>query len=520
MIPTHRMPTIQSGPVDLLLITPYGVENRGIRYVAAALRRAGFKAAMVFFKRWVNNDIREPSDGEYELLARLAADLRPRLIGFGFGAPYLTIVTKATQLLRRRCQVPVLWGGVHPTVCPEECIDIADFVCVGEGEEATVELLQALLNQGDPATVPGIWSRRDGKVCPGTARPLIQELDSLPFPACMDGLTWFIEDGRIRREDPVAGTVEYRIYPARGCPYQCSYCHSHVIRRITRELPGRFYRFRSVANVIAELEVALATLPRIRRVKFDSDVFAFPRRWIEEFAREYGRRIAIPFELLTYPGELDEQDLRLLKEAGLRKIQTGIQSGSDRVVAESYGRKSTSGDILKLSGDASRAGVEIAYDLIFDNPQATAADKRAVVELLLQLHHPFTIYLYSLTLFPRTRLAQEFLAAGLVTPEQIEGRATKSFRQFRLSFDYPRSPEEQFWIALTILAAKRGVPRPLVRALMELPALAAHPAPLVALARAADLAKVATIAGRMLLDGELTLFKLRQYGSLKRMISQ
>jgi len=504
----------------VVLVSPYGIENRGVRYIAASLEEAGFHPVLVFFKRWVNNDIEPPTEREYELLAEHVTGLSPVLVGIGFGAPYLGVVTEATRRIRAASGAPVLWGGVHPTVCPDECIPVADFVCVGEGEHAPVELARALADGTPTAGIPGLWSRRGDAVEQGPARPLLQDLDSLPMPAYLYRDTVLIEDNRCTAGDPIVGTVEYRIYPARGCPYQCTYCHAHVLRRITKGTPGRFYRYRSVESVIGELEAARRILPRIRRVKFDSDVFAFPSAWIEEFCAAYRARIGIPFELLTYPGELDEADLRLLKDAGLRKLQTGIQSGSDREVAESYGRTSTAGDIMDLSAQASRVGIEVAYDLIFDNPLAGEADKRAVIELLLKLHRPFNIYLYSLTLFPRTHLAEEFITKGLAGPADIEGQATKSFRQFRLSFDWPRQPEEEFWIALTILAAKRVVPRSVVRRLMESRPLRARPGPLVAAARVSDVAKAGAIALRMLRDGELTVFKLRQYGTLKRLISQ
>lgn len=504
----------------VVLVSLYGIENRGVRYIAASLKDAGFHPVLVLLKRWVNNDIEPPTDAEYRLVVELIAEQAPVLVGFGFGAPYLGVVSEVTRRLGERCDVPVLWGGVHPTVCPDECITEADYVCVGEGEHATVELCRALVDGAPTGEIPGLWTRRGEIIEEGPPRPLLQDLDALPLPAYLYDDTFLVEDGRCVQGDPIVETAEYRIYPARGCPYQCTYCHAHVLRRITKGTPGRFYRYRSVESVIGELEAALRLLPRIRRVKFDSDVFAFPPSWIGEFSEAYRARVGIPFELLTYPGELDEADLLLLKGAGLRKIQTGIQSGSDRELAESYGRKSTAGDILDLSAKASRVGLEVAYDLIFDNPMAGESDKRSVVELLLKLQRPFNIYLYSLTLFPRTRLAEEFLVKGLVGPEDIEGRATKSFRQFRLSFDWVREPEEEFWIALTILAAKRYVPRAVVRRLMESRTLRQHPAPLVALARVADVAKAGVIATRMLLDGELTIFKLRQYGTLKRLISQ
>lgn len=510
----------QSDNRRVVLATPYGIENRGVRYIASTLRARGFEPHLVLLKRWVNNDLQPPTEVEEELFINLVKDIDPLLVGIGFGAPYFPMMTGLTKRLRTAVNIPVLWGGVHPTVCPEECIEHVDFVCVGEGEECTTELAAALQGKGSVTDVAGLWLHRNGEVIQTPPRPLLQELDSLPFPQQMHPDTWFIEDNRLRRTDPLAGTVEYRIYPTRGCPYKCTYCHAHVLRKVVKGTPGKFYRYRSVENVLLELEAAIDQLPRIRRVKFDGDVFAFPKKWIEEFASAYRERINIPFELLTYPGELDQDDLRLLKSAGLRKVQTGIQSGSDRELLDNYGRKSKTADIVELSRFVAEIGIEVAFDLIFDNPLASEQDKRSVVELLLRLHHPFTVYLYSLTLFPKTKLTEELLAAGKITPDDVEGRATKSLRQFRLSFDWPRSPEDRFWIALSVLAAKRFIPKTLIEHCLDNQWLHQHPAPLERLAKTADLAKVGTIALRMLLDGELTVFKLRQYGSRKRVISQ
>lgn len=504
----------------VVLITPYGEENRGIRYLSAILRSEGFEPHMIFFKRWVNNALKPPTGREEELLALKVREISPALVGIGFGAPYFRVARHLTSKLRSVSDATILWGGVFPTVCPEDCIEHADAVCIGEGEFVTLDVASAIAEGRPLSEVDGLWVNQDGKVHKTPARQLIQDLDALPFPEYMAPDTWYIEDDRCRETDPITGTVEYRVYPTRGCPYNCSYCHSHVMRAITHKQGGRYYRMRSVDDVIAELEYGVRTLPKIRRVKFDGDVFAFPKAWIAEFAQKYGQRVGIPFELLTYPGELDLDDYRLLKTAGLRKIQTGIQSGSQKELVDAYGRKSTSSDILELNRTIREVDIEVVYDLIFDNPLATDEDKRSIVELLMRLEHPFSIYMYSLTLFPKTRLVTELIERGLATPDDVEGRANKSFHQFRLSLDWPRPKEDLFWIALTILAAKPFVPRRLILRLMDNQTLRHNPAPLVAIAKVADLAKVTIIALRMLADGELTLFKLRQYGLFGKVISQ
>ncbi len=503
----------------VMIVSPYGIENRGTRYITAVLRAAGFRPCLVLFKRWVNNGIEPPTETEERLLADLARRLDPLLIGIGFGAPYLQIVTRLTARLRESVAAPILWGGVFPTVCPDECIGHADYVCVGEGEHPTLDLCQALAAGARTDAIPNLWARRGTEVVRNAPRPLLRDLDTLPVPDLGAPDTWFIEDGRLRETDPIAGTAEYRIYPTRGCPYACTYCHNSVLRELFRG-HGAFYRMRSVENVIAELELAQRRLPRIRRVKFDGDVFAFPEAWIREFADQYRRRIGRPFELLTYPGELDEDDLVRLRKAGLCKVQTGIQSGSDDEVRTVYGRRSTTSSVLDFARTCRRARVPVVFDLIFDNPLAGRDDKRRMIELLLALPRPFKIYIYSLTVFPRTALAKDLLERGLIGPDDIEGRATKSFRQFRLSLDYPRPREDTFWICLAILSSKSFVPRAVVRRLMRSEWLRDHPAPLKLFAQVSDLVKDAWIAADMLMHGELTMFKLRQYGSFRRLISQ
>ncbi|MBT3194121.1 MAG: B12-binding domain-containing radical SAM protein [Verrucomicrobia bacterium] len=503
----------------VMLISPYGIENRGVRYIAAVLRSAGFRPVLVLMKRWINNQISPPTEKEQALLLELAQRLNPLLIGIGFGAPYFKVVTALTQQLKQVVDSPILWGGVYPTVCPEACIEHADMVCVGEGEQPVLDLCRALSSGDTALEIPNLWIRSGGDVHKHDPRPLIQDVDALPMPEYGMSETVFIEDDQLRHVDPISETAEYRIYPTRGCPYACSYCNNSILRKIY-EGKGKYYRVRSVESVISELETARQLLPRIRRIKFDGDVFAFPGDWIQRFSEAYAERIGLPFELLTYPGELSADDLRHLKSAGLCKVQTGIQSGSDDEVSTVYKRTSTGSKIHEFSRLTHEIGVPVVYDLIFDNPLAKRDDKRRMIELLLTLDRPFKVYLYSLTVFPKTGLARDLLEQGLITPDDIEGQATKSFEQFRLSLDYPRSAEDVYWICLAILSAKSFIPRAAIRRLMKMPWLMAHPAPLRVLAQAADLAKNAVIAADMLLHGELTMFKIRQYGAFRRMISQ
>jgi radical SAM superfamily enzyme YgiQ (UPF0313 family) len=510
---------VTPNPGPVLLITLYGFQNTGVRLLSAALRRQGFSAPILFMKGWRNNDVRPPTETEIGLLERHVSELRPSLIGFGFGTPYLGIVTELTRRLRTVTDAHIVWGGVHPTIVPEDCIEHADSVCVGEGEGPLVDLARAIRDGDPPDEIANLWIRRADRVVKNPPRPLIADLDELPFTELADAEMAVIDGDRFTTGNPSEDNHLYRIFASRGCPFGCAFCYNSQYRQIYRGL-GRYHRTRSVASVIAELEAAVARLPRLRRVRFDDDSFVFPPSWIDEFCASYPERVGLPFDILLNPQAADETTLRKLKAAGLVHAQVGIQGGSESEVEDHYSRKASNERNLAVARMLSNIGIEVTYDIILDNPLASRADKEAMLDLLLQLPRPFSIFLYSLNHFPKSEITDRLLAGGVITPAEVEGRATKSFSQFRLSLDYPRPAEETFYASLISMSSKGFVPRGLIRRLSRVETLRRHPGPLRLAAETTNAVKLAAVAGKMLVRGELSAFKLAEYASFKRRLIQ
>ncbi|MCK4649548.1 hypothetical protein KAT51_08495, partial [bacterium] len=216
----------------------------------------------------------------------------------------------------------------------------------------------------------------------------------------------------------------------------------------------------------------------------------------------------------------NRQALSQLRKAGLVKIQVGLQSGSKKELKEVYGRDTPNQRILNFAHLTKDLGIEVVYDLIWDNPLSTREDKKEMLNILLQIPRPFKIYMYSLIHFPKTALTNELLNSRVVKAEEVEGKATKSFRQFRLSLWYPRPKEELFWISLSSLTSKTFIPRFFIRFLSRRSLLEKKPATLKWLAFACDFLKASGMALEMFFQGELNPIKLKQYGSLKKLISQ
>ncbi|MBN2055024.1 cobalamin-dependent protein [bacterium] len=508
-----------AAPLRVVLMTPYGIDNGGIRHLAAVARTRGAAVRTIFLKRWRNNNISLPTEREIRLFLDLVTDFSPDLVGIGFGSPYFKPVRDLTERLRTCTKAPIILGGIHPTLMPEACIPWCDYLCIGEGEAAFDELLARMQRGESVRDVRNIWVNHGGKIIRNPVRPLIADLDTVPFRDFTDEGKFFIDDNRVQPGDPLRGASVLRVHASRGCPFHCAFCYNSSLRAVYGSR-GNYYRRRSAGNVLREIHAARRILPRINRIKFDDDSFVHSRTWIDEFTRRYPDEVGLTFDLMLNPQAISEDTLWKLKRAGLDNVQIGIQSASAEESEGLYERRDPNRSVRRFSRLNRLLKLDVVYDVIFDNPLAGPTDKDQLLDLLLRLDQPFKLYLYSLTLFPQSSVTRTMLREGMITPADVEGEATKSFHQFRLSFDWPRSAEDEFYISLTILIAKHFVPRRLIRRLRGSAYLRRRPAMLKAAAQAANLVKMAAIGFTMLRRGDLSMVKIREYASFKRMIFQ
>lgn len=399
--------------------------NLGVCQLSGELRRAGHETLVVYFKDYVvapevdaekyqrsdycgvwiaargkemNCNFFKPfTDREYELVLDTLREFRPDLIGFSLCSVPLRQVAEVTQHIKRHLTVPVIWGGAGPTLEPERCLEYADMVCVGEGEEAIVELAARLDAGQDLAGVGNLWVKRGGEVVRGANLPLI-DIDKITFPDFDEARAVHInDDRRVRNIYPHHLGRQYHIMTQRGCPYSCSFCiESHY-----QEAFGKkdSLRRRSVDLVIEEL-VQAKQKHAVEAVMFYDDVFTVNRRWLREFAPRYKAEVGLPFWCYTYPRTTRTEDLLLLKDAGLASVTIGIQSGSESVLRE-YDRpveRKTALDAARAIVDAGLVGF---FDLITMSEFETDQSCRETFEFLLEFPREMkTVGLYPMIRFP------------------------------------------------------------------------------------------------------------------------
>ncbi len=296
----------------------------GVMYLAAYLRqRLGAEVRLLDLK-FLDRPVED-------VLAQAAA-FRPDLVGLSALTAESHMAQKVAKALRRaHPALPLIMGGPHPTVAPEEALaDVEiDAAVLGEGEETLAELGQLILDQGEawrePAAlgaVRGIAYRGDGgEVIRSGARPPIEDLDALPFPA------WdLIDTDRFARLPGMAsaGIRPYMpIFTSRGCPYGCRYCQ-HMF--------GRRFRARSVENVVAEIQEIRRL--GITELELVDDISNFDPERLEGIFEELLRRGApatFSFPNGVRADLLRPRTMQLLKRVGAGEVSVAVETASPRL---------------------------------------------------------------------------------------------------------------------------------------------------------------------------------------------
>jgi anaerobic magnesium-protoporphyrin IX monomethyl ester cyclase len=410
------------------LISPYSeLSSIGIRTLSSYLKANGIPTRMIFLPLQRFHYFRESFSCYSESVVEQLADLvgRDDLVGISLMSNYYQAARDLTVALKRRCpSLPVIWGGIHPTVAPEQCLETADYVCIGEGELPLLDLCRALQNNQATETIPGIWTRRNGVIRRNSPDRAILDFDQTP-PQDYD-----LEDNYLLRNskklipltrDNISshmGITYWTLY-TRGCLFRCSYCCNDSLGRIHKDFTR--LRARSPEFMVREITSIKKRYPFIEYVYFcDDTLIGLPEREIQEFCRQYRDHIGMPFVVSGFhPALINEAKLSYLVDAGMIRVRMGIQSGSDAVLAL-YNRKQTRDAVVRASQMIARYRRKLAltgYDIILDNPWETQADKLMTLDLLADLAPPYSLNIFSLEFFPGNSLHAKALADHLISED-------------------------------------------------------------------------------------------------------
>jgi radical SAM superfamily enzyme YgiQ (UPF0313 family) len=500
------------------LVSMYDVENNAVRTLAAVLREGGHHCSEIYFKDWISNHLDPASDRELDSLIEIIEKEQLNLVCLSIRASaYFHQARILSEAIIERLGVPVLWGGMHPTIQPTECMSHCDVVLRGEGEGALLDFAGRLRDGATFIDCPNLWLEHEGQVVENKLEALVSDLDDIPFRDYTTHDHKFTIRGKgYKTGDPMRDDPVFQIMGSRGCIYKCSYCYNSTYKKDVYA-GQKWYRVRSPESIVEEIKQA-QTHWEFKRVRFDDEVFNFRQEWIERFAELYPKEIGLPFEIFIEPKLVHPERMRLLANAGMVGVYMGIQS-SERVTGHLYDRRVKNSSINDIADLFHELGVKPHFQLIWDDPVSDEEDKANLFAMIADFPHPYDLYLFSMTVFPSSELDKKLIDSGIISEYDVEGMNTRTFYQHRVNLKYPRPVEETFWIALTQCLSKSWFPRPVLRTLSRSSFLKKHPWPLIQMAHTANYIKMGSTAVRMTMDGEMTPTLMRRWFSFDRVIT-
>ena len=386
-----------------LISTLTSPSDQGIRTISAVLKKAGHDVKIVFM---VASEDYSKFYHKKELEKLYEICKNSNLIGF---SSFASTAPRAIQIInflkKRKLKIPMVWGGIHATISPEKCIEHCDIVCVGEGEETILDLAKSLEQKKSIKKIKNLWVRDKNKIIKNPVRPVIDDLDKLPF-VDYDIKNHYILDGHYLRkfkEKDLDGAIFF--LTGRGCSYGCEYCSNNFLNKLYKGKRKSIIRWNSVdyiINCILELKKKFKTL---KYFDIRDDSFSFrPLSQIKEFSEKYKEKVKMRFKCLGDPKTITDEKIKLLVDAGCTDIIIGIQ-GSERVNQELYHRPQTDKQVLDSAKFLSKyKNLNVMYDVITCNPYETAEDVLNMIKLLQKIPKPYFLSVNNLVFFPGTGL--------------------------------------------------------------------------------------------------------------------
>lgn len=276
----------------------------------------------------------------------------------------------------------IVLGGPDVTYNIENYLNVgADFLVIGEGEETTFELYNAIMNGKSFYEVDGIAFLENNLVIKTNARTKFKELDELPLPD-REAINMY---NYLETWEKNHGESSMTISTQRGCPYTCKWCSTAVY--------GQSYRRRPPHQVAAEMKL-LKEKYNPDAIWFVDDVFTISHKWLTAFHEEVVKqRAQIRFECITRAERLNDEILRLLKEAGCFRIWIGAESGSQEII-DAMDRRVDVNHVKKIIQDTNAMGIETGTFIMLGYPGETKKNIDETIQYLKEAkptHYTITI---------------------------------------------------------------------------------------------------------------------------------
>jgi len=309
---------------------------------------------------------------------------KPDLIAFSVVENNYSCARELFKTAKEVSQAPIIAGGLFPTIVPEFFIkdNNVDIICLGEGENAILELANRLGENKDFSNIPNLIVKKDNQVIKNEFGPyynweplIYQDWDVFDPRHLMKAFV-----GKMRK----TGFFEM----SRGCPFNCAYCANNIYQKIFKSL-GSYHREKPIDSVIEEIEY-MKNKHSLELIFFTDENFMMisPERF-EEFAKKFKQKINIPFFIQTRAESLlDEEKIKTLKDINCATISIGVESGSEEIRKKVLNKHIPNYIYEKAFANCNKYNIRSTANIMIGLPFETEKDILASAEFCKKIKAP------------------------------------------------------------------------------------------------------------------------------------
>jgi radical SAM superfamily enzyme YgiQ (UPF0313 family) len=394
--------------------------HHGIGYISSVLKNAGHETSLLQTYKYDENEIKNKINS-----------FKPDLVAVSSTTDQIELSKKIIDFIYKIYKLPIVIGGVHATMLPEELINIEGVlgVCRGEGEYAMLELVEALEKGKDHTKIKNFWFKKNGKIVKNPIRPLIQNLDELPFP---DREVFEFQ----KLLDNMRSDVGVEFMGSRGCPFQCSFCINYSLMKLHKN-KGKYVRFRTAENLLSEIKKVINKYRNTKKIIFYDEIFTLNKKWLREFCEKYQKEIGLPFECNTRIDTVNKETIDWLKKAGCEVISLGLESGNDYIRNVILRKEVTKNQIMNACSIIKQAGIKIRVFNMVGLPYETEETINETIKVN-KIIKPDYVFVSTFTPYPGTELFELCKSKGWISE-----RTVKSYFENISILDQPSISKER-----------------------------------------------------------------------------